>query len=102
MKDETERTTTSLPLAISPKSWSNAAFIVSVSTNVPATNPIPSTMESAVSASRSFRAKRLLKVAFHMGDQASSDFSRSRMRSAVGSRISSTMWPSARKTIRSA
>ena len=99
---ETDRTTTSLPAGDLPEELVERPFIVSVSTKVPATNPTPSTMESAVSASRSFRAKRLLRVACHMGDQASSDFSRSRIRSAVGSRISSTTSPSAKKTIRSA
>jgi hypothetical protein len=41
----------------------NALFIVSVRTNVPATNPTPRTMESAVNVNRSLRARRLLRVA---------------------------------------
>src|SRR5512133_2720820 len=48
---------------MSPKSRSNVAVAVSVSTSVPATNPTPRTTASAVSSSRSLRARRLLIVA---------------------------------------
>ena len=60
------RTMTSLPAETCVNRSSNALFIVSVRTNVPATKPTPRTIESAVSASRSLRASRLLRVARSM------------------------------------
>ena len=67
VKADSARTITSEVPAASLNSWSKAAFIVSVSTKVPATKPTPSTTESAVSAKRSFFASSALKVARHMG-----------------------------------
>ena len=95
------RTTTSEPAAASVNNWSNALFIVSVSTNVPATKPTPSTIEITVSATALAGEEPFQGGAKHEG-QPSSDFSLSRTDAAVGSRISSTMSPSARNTTRSA
>ncbi len=61
-------TTTSVFAKMSPKRSSNAESAVSVRTRVPATNPTPRTIASAVSASRSFLATRLFSAARHISD----------------------------------
>ena len=95
-------TTTSMFEYASPNKESKLASAVSVRMNVPAVNPTPRTTASAVRTRRSFRASRLLIVARNIEAQVSRDFRRSRIRSAVGSCISSTAFPSLRKTTRSA
>ena len=55
------RTMMSVPAATSVNNSSNALFIVSVSTNVPATKPTPSTIEMTVSASRQLAGEEPLQ-----------------------------------------
>ena len=63
MNADVARTITSLPAEVCANRSSNALFMVSVNTNVPATKPTPSTMDSAVRIRRSLRPRRLLRVA---------------------------------------
>ena len=76
--------------------------MVSVSTSVPAVNATPRITARAVVTSRSFRASRLCRTILNISAHSPKRFSRSSTRSAVGSRISSTIRPSARNTMRSA
>lgn len=109
-------TRTSTPLAASAKMLSNVRCRVSVKTKEPVTNAVPSTTDRTVSSSRTLWAARLRRATLRMGfalmigspyfavgtATASNCFIRSSTESAVGSRISSTMRPSARNTTRSA
>ncbi len=96
------RTATSVPLVVCSNRSLKVLLMVSVSTKVPATKPTPRTIASAVSASRSLCEVKPRTRTFHIGDQSPSRFIRSSTLSAVGSSISSTRWPSARKSTRSA
>ncbi len=100
-KDALARTTASVPSYTSENRSSNVFWIVSVSTSVPAMNATPSITASAVAMSRNLCATRLRSVVRSIG-QSPNFFIRSRTRSAVGCCISSTILPSARKTMRSA
>ena len=75
---------------------------VSVSTRVPAVNATPRITASAVVTSRSFRANSPCRTILNMPAHSPKRRIRSSTRSAVGSRISSTICPSARNTMRSA
>ena len=77
-------------------------LMVSVSTSVPAVNATPSITARAVVTSRSFRANSPCRTILNIAAHSPKRFIRSSTRSAVGSRISSTIRPSARNTIRSA
>ena len=102
----TGRTTTSLtePVMMLWKARSSVA----VKTSEPATKATPSTMAKVLRRSRILRdhndfhvARSTAQTSPRAAWRASNCFIRSRIRSALGSRISSTTRPSARKTIRS-
>ncbi len=75
---------------------------VSVRTSVPAMNATPRVTARAVAKSLSLWAMSPLTVVNSIGGHSPNSFMRSSTRAAVGCSISSTMRPSARKTIRSA
>ena len=76
--------------------------MVLVSTSVPAMNATPRVTARAVAKRRNLRASSPWKMTLNMAAHSPNRFIRSSTRSPVGWCISSTIRPSARKTIRSA
>ena len=95
-------TTTSMPSLDVAKSPSKVFPMVSVRIIVPAMKATPMMTARPVSKKRTLWAQRPLRVRLNMAIYLPKLFMRSRTDSAVGFWSSSTMWPSARKTTRSA
>ena len=95
-------TTTSMPSLDVAKRPSKVFPMVSVRIIVPAMKDTPRMTASPVSKKRTLWAQRPLRVRLNMAIYLPKLFMRSRTDSAVGLSSSSTMWPSARKTTRSA
>ena len=102
LKTAFARTTASVPLNTVADRSLKMLVMVSVSTRVPAVNATPMITARAVVTSRRFRANRLCRTILYMSAHSPKRRIRSSTRSAVGARISSTIRPSARNTIRSA
>ena len=96
-----ERTNASVEAYALANSLSKLPLMVSVNTNTPDRNAVPAMTASAVSTRRPLRLQMFFRLSLNIGHSPKC-FMRSSTRSAVGSIISSTILPSARKITRSA
>ncbi len=97
-----ERTYPSMFLNTSWKRLSNVRFSVAENTEVPLRKAVPRMTAMEVMNSLALRPRIPFRMTRRNTGQFPRFFIRSSTRSGVGSRISSTTWPSARKTMRSA